>query len=54
MYYELTKREIQKFIKRYLNINDPGIDKINHISKIEYNGTKEYRINYKYTLRIYK
>lgn len=54
MYYELTKKEIKKFIKKYFNINDPGINKINHISKIEYNGVKEYRINHKYTLRVYK
>lgn len=54
MYYELTKREIQKFIKRYFNIDDPGIDNINHISRIEYNKVKEYRINHLYTLKVYK
>lgn len=54
MYYELSKREIKKFIKRYLNENDPFIDRINHISRIDYNGVVEYRINRKYTLKVYK
>lgn len=54
MYRELSFKEIEKFIKKYLNINDPYIDRIFHISVIEYNGIKEYRINYKYTLKVYK
>lgn len=53
MYRELSLKEIDKFIKKYLNINDPYIDRIYHISVIEYNKVKEYRINYKYTLKIY-
>ncbi len=54
MYYELSKREIKKFIKKYLNESDPYISLINHISRIDYNGVVEYRINYKYTLKVYK
>ena len=54
MYYELSKREIKKFIKKYLNESDPYISLINHISRIDYNGVIEYRINYKYTLKVYK
>ena len=54
MYYELSKREIKKFIKKYLNDSDPYISLINHISRIDYNGVVEYRINYKYTLKVYK
>ncbi len=54
MYHELSKKEIKKFIKKYLNKDDQDINKINHISVIEFNGVKEYRMNHKYTLRVYK
>ncbi len=54
MYYELNKKEIQKFIKKYFNENDEGIDKISHISRISYKNVEEYRINHKYTLKVYK
>ncbi|MCX4365120.1 MAG: hypothetical protein OSJ70_05045 [Bacilli bacterium] len=54
MYKELTKKEIKKFISKYLNPCDDYTKKINHISVIEYNSVKEYLINHKYILKIYK
>ena len=54
MYRELSKKEIKKFIKRYLNSDDEYTKNINHISVIEFNGVKEYRIDHKWTLKIYK
>ncbi len=54
MYHELTKKEIKKFIKKYMNPFDEYTKEINHISVIEYNGVKEYLINQKYLLKIYK
>ena len=53
MYYELSKKEINNFIEKYLNPNDPYIKLIYHISRFEYNNVLEYRINFLYTLRIY-
>lgn len=54
MYYELNKEEIKKFIRKYFNAYDDSTKFINHISRIEYKGVKEYLINHKYTLRVYK
>ncbi len=54
MYHELSKKEIKKFIKKYMNPFDEYTKEINHISVIEYNGVKEYLINQKYLLKIYK
>lgn len=53
MYRELSNKEIKAFIKRYLNEYDDYTKEINHISVIEYNNIKEYRINHKYTLKVY-
>lgn len=53
MYYELTNKEIKKFIKRYLNPFDDYTKNIKHISVIEYKGVKEYLINHKYILKVY-
>ncbi len=54
MYHELTKKEREKFIKKYLNPMDDYTKKITHISVIEYKGVKEYLINHKYILKVYK
>ena len=54
MYHELTKTEREKFIKKYLSPMDDYTKKITHISVIEYKGVKEYLINHKYILKVYK
>lgn len=54
MYYELTEKEISKFINKYFNKYDEEIKKINHISRIKFKNVEEYLINHKYLLRIYK
>lgn len=54
MYHELRKSEIKKFIKKYLNPFDDYTKKINSIIVIEYKGVKEYLINHKYILKVYK
>lgn len=54
MYHELTKKERDKFIKKYLNPMDDYTKEIKHISVIEYKGVKEYLINHKYILKVYK
>lgn len=54
MYHELTKKEIKKFIGKYLNKYDDYTKEIKHISVIEYKGVKEYLINHKYMLKVYK
>jgi len=52
MYHELSKKEIKKFIKRYLNPYDDYIKGIKTISCINYNNVYEYLINKKYILNI--
>lgn len=54
MYYELTKKEVKKFIRKYLNVYDDYTKEIKNISVIEYDGVKEYLINHKYMLKVYK
>lgn len=54
MYHELSKKEIKQFIKKYMNPLDDYTKEIKHISVIEYEGIKEYLINHKYILKIYK
>lgn len=54
MYYELSKKEIKAFIKKYMNPFDEYTKEIKQISVIEYEDIKEYLINHKYILRIYK
>lgn len=54
MYHNLSNKEIKKFIKKYLNPFDDYTKNIKHISVIEYNGVKEYLINGKYVVKIYK
>lgn len=53
MYHELSKKEINKFIKRYLNPYDDYTKEIVSISCINYNNVYEYLINKKYLLRVY-
>lgn len=54
MYHELTKREVKSFIKKYMNPFDDYTKEIKHISVIEYDGIKEYLINHKYMIKMYK
>ncbi len=54
MYYELNKKEIKKFIKKYLNPNEEHVNKINSITCIEYDKLSVFVINKKYTIKIYK
>lgn len=54
MYYELNKKEIKKFIKKYFNQYDDYTKNINHISRIEYKHVEEFLINHRYILKVYK
>jgi len=54
MYHELTKKERNRFIKKYFNQYDEDIWKIKTISCISYNNVYEYLIDKKYILRIFK
>lgn len=54
MYHELTKKERNRFIKKYFNQYDEDIWKIETISCISYNNVYEYLIDKKYILRIFK
>ena len=53
VYHELNKKEIDNFIKKYLNPYDDYTKEIKSISCINYNNIYEYLINKQYILKIY-
>ena len=53
MYHELSEKEIDKFIRKYLYPYEDFKKKINTMSCISYNNVYEYLINKQYILKIY-
>jgi len=53
MYHELSKKEIDRFIRKHFNQYDEDVWKIKTISCISYNDVYEYLIDKKHTLRIF-
>ena len=53
VYHELSQKEIDKFIKKYLYPYEDFKQVINSISCINYNNISEYLINKQFILRVY-